>query len=202
MYSHLHSCFRMLLENDSVFAKLQVNLHSGLLLRLLTINWASQAEHAILEALVTAEEAMMTHAHHLVTHGESVYNNILFLESITVDISSLLATEVAVAKWEKEEINAQISNIFGMHRGALRILEGQLADLHCISSLWREARDLLSLGIYVFNGIRSDLTALSEHQMSPKTACLHVPADQQVRYFKGWARKLETQQVLIPAQVH
>ncbi len=163
MYSCLHSYFRMLLKNDSVFAKLQINLHPGLLSRLLTINWASQAEHAILEALATAEEAMMTHARHLVVHGESVYNNILFLESIAVDISSLLATEVAVAKWEKKEINARISNIFGMHHGALCILEGQLANLHCISNLWREARDLLSLGIHVFNGIWSDLTALSEH---------------------------------------
>ena len=96
-------------------------------------------------------------------HGESVYNNILFLESVTVDISSLLATKVAVAKWEKEKINAWISNIFGMYCSALHILEGQLADLHCISNLWREARDLLSLGIHVFNGIQSDLTALSEH---------------------------------------
>ncbi len=192
MYLHLHSCFRMLLENDSVFAKLQVNLRPGLLLRLLMINWASQAEHVILEALATAEEATMTHAHCLVTHGESVYNNILFLESIAVDISSLLATEVAVAKQEKEEINAWISNIFGMHRGALCILEGWLADLHCISNLWREARDLLSLGIHIFNSIQSDLTALSKHQTSPKTAHLHIPANQQVRYFKGWVRKLET----------
>ena len=192
----------MLLENDSVFAKLQVNLCPGLLSRLVTINWASQAEHVILEALATAEEATTTHARRLVAHGESVYNNILFLESVAVDISSLLAIKVAVAKQEKEEINARISNIFGMHRSALRILEGWLADLHCISNLWREARDLLSLGIHVFNGIRSDLTALSEHQMSPKTAHLHVPADQQVRYFKGWVRKLETRRVLIPARVH
>ena len=192
----------MLLENDSVFAKLQVNLCPGLLSRLVTINWASQAEHVILEALATAEEATTTHARCLVAHGESVYNNILFLESVAVDISSLLAIKVAVAKQEKEEINARISNIFGMHRGALRILEGWLADLHCISNLWREARDLLSLGIHVFNGIRSNLTALSEHQTSPKTARLHVPADQQVRYFKGWARKLETRRVLIPAWVH
>ena len=178
MYLCLHSCFRMLLENDSVFTKLQVNLHPGLLSRLLMINWASQAKHAILEALATAKEATMTHAHRLVTHGKSVYNNILFLESVAMDISSLLATEVAVAKWEKEEINARISNIFGMHRGALRILEGQLADLHCISNLWREARDLLSLGIHIFNSIQSNLTALSEHQMSPKTARLHVSANQ------------------------
>src|SRR6266853_2443444 len=202
MYSCTHRLFRMLLENDSVFAKLQVDLHSGLLSRLVTFNWACQPEHAILEALATAEDATTTHAHHLVAHGESVYNNILFLESATVDISSLLATEVAVAKREKEEINTWVSNIFGMHHGALHILDGQLADLHCISNLWREARDLLSLGIHVFNSIRSNLTALSEHQTSPKTARLHVPANQQVQYFKGWARRLETQRVLMPARVY
>jgi hypothetical protein len=192
----------MLLENDFVFAKLQVDLRPGLLSRLVTFNWARQPEHAILEALATAEDATTTHARRLVAHGESVYNNIIFLESAAVDISSLLATEVAVAKREKEEINARVSNIFGMHRGVLRILDGRLADLHCISNLWREARDLLSLGIHVFNGIRSDLTALSEHQTSPKTARLHVPANQQVRYFKGWARRLETRRVLMPARVH
>jgi len=192
----------MLLENDSVFAKLQVNLRPGLWSRLVTFNWAHQAEHATLEALATAEDATTTHARRLVAHGESVYNNILFLEFLAVDISGLLATEVAVAKREKEEINAWVSNIFGMHRGALRILDGRLADLHCITNLWTEARDLLSLGIHVFNGIQSDLTALSEHQTSPKIARLHVPADQQVRYFKGWARRLETCQVFMPARIH
>jgi hypothetical protein len=111
----------MSLKNNFVFAKLQVDLHPGLLSRLVTFNWAHQPEHAILEALATAEDAMMTHAHHLVAHGESVYNNIIFLESTTVDISSLLATEVAIAKWEKEEINAWVSNIFGMHHGAVTI---------------------------------------------------------------------------------
>ena len=180
MYSRLYRLFRMLLENDSVFTKLQVDLCPGLLSRLVTFNWACQSKHAILEALATAEDATTTHARHLVVHGESVYNNILFLESAAVDISSLLATEVAVAKREREEIDARISNIFGMHRGALRILDGRLADLHCISNLWKEARDLLSLGIHVFNGIQSNLTALSEHKTSPKTARLHVPADQQV----------------------
>ena len=192
----------MLLENDSVFAKLQVNLRPGLLSRLVTLDWAHQAEHATLEALATAEDATTTHARRLVAHGESVYNNILFLESLAVDISGLLATEVAIVKREKEEINARVSNIFGMHRGALRILDGRLADLHCITNLWTEARDLLSLGIHVFNGIRSDLTALSEHQTSPKIARLHVPADQQVRYFKGWARRLETRRVFMPARIH
>ena len=182
----------MLLENDFVFTKLQVDLCLGLLSRLVMFNWACQPEHAILEALATAEDATMTHARRLVAHGEAVYNNIIFLESAAVDISSLLATEVAVAKWEKEEINPWVSNIFGMHRGALRILDGRLADLHCISNLWREARDLLSLGIHIFNGIQSDLTALSKHQTSPKTARLHVPPNQQVRYFKWWARRLET----------
>lgn len=192
----------MLLENDSVFAKLQVNLRPGLLSRLVTLNWAHQAEHATLEALATAEDATTTHARRLVAHGESVYNNILFLESLAVDISGLLATEVAIVKREKEEISARVSNIFGMHRGALRILDGRLVDLRCITNLWTEARDLLSLGIHVFNGIRSDLTALSEHQTSPKIARLHVPADQQVRYFKGWARRLETRRVFMPARIH
>ena len=192
----------MLLENDSVFAKLQVNLRPGLLSRLVTFNWAHQAEHATLEALATAEDATTTHARRLVARGESVYNSLLFLESLAVDISGLLATEVAFVKREKEEMNARVSNIFGMHRGALRILDGRLADLHCITNLWTEARELLSLGIHVFNGIRSDLTALSEHQTSPKTARLHVPADQQVRYFKGWARRLETRRVFMPARIH
>jgi len=63
----------MLLENDSVFAKLHADLHMGLLLKLMTFNWAHQAEHAILEALAIAEGATMTHAHRLFIHGDSVY---------------------------------------------------------------------------------------------------------------------------------
>src|SRR6267154_3500090 len=175
MYSRPHRLFRMLLENDSVFAKLQVDLHSGLLSRLVTFNWARQPEHAILEALATAEDATMTHAHHLVTHGESVYNNILFLESAAVDISSLLSTEVAVAKWEKEEINTRVSNIFGMHRGALRILDGRLADLHCISNLWGEARDLLSLGIHVSRA--TSLLSVSIRRAPRLPACMFLPTN-------------------------
>jgi hypothetical protein len=191
----------MLLENDSIFAKLQADLHPSFLSRLVTINWARQAEHAILEALATIGDATMTHAHRLVTHGEPVYHNLRLLESIALDISSLLATEVAAVKREKEEINSRMSTIFAMHRGALRVLEGRLADLHCIGNLWREARDLLSLGIHAFNGVQSDLAALSEHQTGPKIVRLHVPAGQQDLNFKGWVRRLEARRVLMPAGV-
>ena len=137
----------------------------------------------------------------IVTHGESVYHNLRLLESIALDISSLLATEVAAVKREKEEINSRMSTIFAMHRGALHVLEGRLADLHCIGNLWREARDLLSLGIHAFNGVQSDLAALSEHQTGPKIVCLHVPASQQDLNFKGWVRRLKAQRVLMPAGV-
>jgi hypothetical protein len=191
----------MLLENDSIFAKLRADLHPSFLSRLVTVNWARQAEHAILEALATTGDATTTHARRLVTHGEPVYHSLRLLESIALDISSLLATEVAAVKREKEEINSRMSTIFGMHRGALRVLEGRLADLRCISDLWREARDLLSLGIHAFNGIQSDLAALSEHQTGPKTVRLHVPADQQDLNFKEWVRRLEARRVLMPARV-
>lgn len=192
----------MLLENDSVFAKLQVDLHPGLLSRLVSFNWARQAEHAILEALTTARDATITHAHRLVAHGESVYHSFRLLESVALDISSLLATEVAAVTREKEEINSKAFTAFGIHRGALRILDGRLADLHYICILWREAKDSLSLAIHAFNGVRSDLVALSEHQMDFKSARLHVPADQQSLYLKNWVKRLEARRVLIPAQVH
>ena len=192
----------MSLESDSVFAKLQLDLHPGFLSRLVTFNWARRAESAILEALATAEDSTTTHARRLVAHGESVYHAIRFLESIALDISSLLATEVTAVKREEDEINSRVSTIFAMHRGTLRILEGRLADLNYINDLWREAKDSLSLGIHVLNGIRSDLIALGEHQMGPKTARLYVSADQQNRSFKGWVKRLEARRVLMPAPVH
>ena len=192
----------MYLENNSIYTKLQVNLKPGLFSRLLTFNWARQTEHMILEALATAEDSTTAHARRLVAHGESLYHSLRFLESIAVDISSLLAAEVASVKREKEELNSRVSSIFGFHRGVQRNLEGRRADLRYISNLWREARDLLSLGVHAFNGVRSDFTALSEHRTGPKTARLHVPADQQDRYFKGWVRRLEARRVLMPVQVH
>ena len=64
-----------------------------------------------------------------------------------------------------------------------------------------EARVPLSLGIHAFNGVQSDLTALSEHQSGPKTARLHLPADKQGLNLKGWVRRLDARRVLMPAQV-
>lgn len=192
----------MLLENDSIFAKLQADLHPGLWWRLVTLNWARQVEHAILEALATAGDATTTHARRLIAHGESVHHSLRLLESIALEISSMLAIEVAAVKREKEEINSRVSSIFGMHRGDLRCIESRLANLHCISNLWREVKDVLSLGIYAFSGIRSDLAALNEHQTGPKTARLHVPANQQGQYFKGWVSRVESRRVLMPAQLH
>jgi hypothetical protein len=155
-----------------------------------------------LEALTTAGDATTTHARRLVAHGESVYHGFHLLESVALDISSLLATEVAAVTREKEEINSKLLAAFGIHRGVLRILDARLADLHYIGILWGEAKISLSLAIHAFNGVRSDLLALSEHQMGPKSARLHVPADQQSRYFKSWVTRLEARRVLMPAQVH
>lgn len=190
----------MSLENDSVFAKLQADLYSGLL-RFVTPTWARPTEHAILEALASVEKATTTHARRLLVHGESVYQGLRSLESVALDISGMLATELAAVKQEKDEITSKLSTTFGMHRGALRILEGRLVDLRYISDLWREANNLLSLGIHTFNGIWSDLAALSEHHKSPQTARLYVPVDRQNQYFKEWARRLEARRVLMPAQV-
>jgi hypothetical protein len=189
----------MSLENDSIFAKLQADLHPGLLWRLVTLDWARQVEHAILEALATAGDATTTHARRLIAHGESVHHSLRLLESIALDISSLLAIEVAAVKREKEEISSRVSSIFGMHRSDLWCIESRLADLHFISNLWREVKDVLSLGIYAFSGVRSDLAALSEHQTGPKTARLHVPANQQGQYFKGWVSRVGSRRVLMPA---
>ena len=63
-------------------------------------------------------------------------------------------------------------------------------------------RDLLSLGIHAFNGVQSDLAALSKHQAGPKSARLYVPVDQQNQYLKGWVRRLEARQVIILGQVY
>jgi hypothetical protein len=191
----------MTLENDSIFAKLNVDLHPSLLSRLMTFNWARRAEQAVLGALAISEDATTAHVRRLVAHGESVYHSLRSLESIALDISSLLAVEGAAVEREKVEINSRVLTYFGRHRGALRILEGRVTELHRISHLWMEARDSLSLGIYVFNGVRCDLTALSEHQSGPKTARLHLPADEQDGSFKGWVRRLKARRVLMPAQV-
>ncbi len=191
----------MLLEHDVIFAKLRADLHPGLLSRLVAFNWAHRSKSAILEALALVRDATTTHARRLVMHGESVYHDLRFLESIALEISGLLAAEGAAVKREKEEINSKMLTFFGRHRGVLRILEGRGADLHCINSLWREARDSLSLGIHVFNGMQSDLMALSEHQTGPKTARLHVPIGKQDSNFKGWVRRIEARRVLMPAQV-
>jgi len=191
----------MLLEHDAIFAKLQADLHPGLLSRLVAFNWAHHSKQAILEALALVGDATTTHARRLVMHGESVYHDLHFLESIALEILGLLAAEGVAVKQEKEEINSKMLTFFGRHHSVLRILEGQGTDLHCINGLWREARDLLSLGIHVFNGVWSDLTALSEHQTGPKTACLHVPIGKQDSNFKGWVRRIEAQRILMPAQV-
>ena len=172
------------------------------MLRFVTFAWARSDEHAILEALATAEEAATTHARRLVAHGESVYQNLRFLESVALDVSSILATELVAVEREKEEITSKLSTAFGMHRGTLRILERRLDNLHYISDLWREASNVLSLGVHTFNGVRCDLAALSEHQTSPQTARLHVPVDQQKRYFKEWVKRFEARRVLMPAQAH
>jgi predicted component of type VI protein secretion system len=192
----------MLLENYSVFAKLQADLHTGLLSRLVKLIWVRQAELAILKALATAEDAATTHARRLFAHGDSVYQSLRLMESIALDISSLLSTEIASVKREKEEVVSKLSTAFGMHRSALRILEGRLSDLQGINDLWREAKDLLSLGTHTFNGIRSDLAALCEHQAGPKTVRLYVPVDQQNRHFQGWVRRLEARRVLTRAKVY
>ncbi len=167
----------------------------------MAFNWAHHSKQAILEALTLVKDATTTHAHCLVMHGESVYHDLRFLESIALEILGLLAAEGMAVKWEKEEINSKMLTFFSRHCSVLHILEGQGANLHCINSLWREARDLLSLGIHVFNGVQSDLTALSEHQTGPKTARLHVPIGKQDSNFKGWVRRIEAWHVLMPAHV-
>ena len=148
------------------------------------------------------KDAAMTHARHLFAHGDSVYQGLHFLESIALDISSLLALEIVSLKHKKDEVVTKLSTTFSMQRGTLRNLEGRLSDLRCIIDHWREARDLLSLGIYAFNGVRSNLAALSERQAGPKSARLYVPVDQQNQYLKGWVRRLEARRVLMLGQVY
>ena len=191
----------MLLENDSIFARLQADLQPSLFSRLMVINWAHQAEQAVTEALAVARHATTTHARRLVAHGESVYHSLRLLESIALDISSLLLTEVAAVKREKGEIVSRVLTVFGVHRGALRVLEDRHANLNDIRDVWREAMGLLSLAIRAFNGVRSDVAALSEHRTGPKDARLRVPADRQNQNLKGWVRRLEARRVLIPARV-
>jgi hypothetical protein len=142
----------MLLEHNSIFARLQADLHPRLLSRLVAFNWARYSQQVVLEALALVRDATTTHARRLVMHGESAHRDLHCLESIALEISSLLAAEDAAVKQKKEEINSKILTFFGAHRGALHILESREADLHHINNLWREARDSLSLGIHVFNG--------------------------------------------------
>lgn len=190
----------MLLEHSAIFAKLQADLHPGLFSRFIAFNWARRSKQAVSEALALVEDATAAHAHRLVMHGESVHRDLRSLESIALEISALLAGEGAAIKRRKEEIKSKVLTMFGGHRGLLRILEGRGADLLLANNLWREAGGSLSLGIHAFNGVRSDLTALREHQASPRAARLHVPADKQDGNFKGWVRRMEARRVFMPAQ--
>lgn len=192
----------MLLEHDSIFAKLQADLHPGWLSRLIVFNWARYSKQAILEALALVGNAMTAHTRRLVMLGESVHHDLYRLESIALEISSLLVAEGAAVKRKRDEINSNVLTLFGGNRGMLRNLEGRDADLHHINNLWREARDSLSLGVHAFNGVRSDLTALSDHQGSPTPARLYVPVDKQDSNFKGWMRRVDARRVFMPAQVH
>jgi hypothetical protein len=67
--------------------------------------------------------------------GESVYHGLSSLESIALEISSLLAAEDAAVEREKVEINFSVLTLFGRHCGALRISEGRFTKLHRISHL-------------------------------------------------------------------
>ncbi|KAF8257514.1 hypothetical protein EI94DRAFT_1817602 [Lactarius quietus] len=176
----------MLLEHDSIFAKLQADLHQVLLSRLIVFNWSHYSKQAILEALTLIGDAITAHSHCLVMHGESIHHDLLGLESIALEISCLLVAKDAAVKWKREEINSKVLTFFGRNRGTLHTLAGWDADLNRINHIWREARESLSLGIHAFNGIQSDLTALSEHQASPKPTCLHIPVDKQDNNLKGW----------------
>ncbi|KAH9013458.1 hypothetical protein EDB85DRAFT_2158192 [Lactarius pseudohatsudake] len=85
----------MLLEHNAIFAKLQADLHPGLLSRLVAFNWAHRSKQATLEALALVEDTTTAHARRLVMHGDSVYHGLRFLESIALEISGLLAAEGA-----------------------------------------------------------------------------------------------------------
>ncbi|KAH9020139.1 hypothetical protein EDB85DRAFT_1896325 [Lactarius pseudohatsudake] len=52
----------MLLEHDAIFAKLQADLHPGLLSRLVAFNWAHRSKQATLEALALVEDTTTAHA--------------------------------------------------------------------------------------------------------------------------------------------
>ena len=143
----------MLLDHDYIFASLQADLHPGLLTKLMVFNWSRYSQQAISEAHSLVGDATTAHARRLVMHGESVHRDLRALESIALEISSLLAAEDAVVKRKKKEINSKMLTIFSGHCGTLHILEGQGADLYCISNIWREAMDSLSLGIHVFNSV-------------------------------------------------
>ncbi|KAH9026539.1 hypothetical protein EDB85DRAFT_2149134 [Lactarius pseudohatsudake] len=60
----------MLLEHDAIFAKLQADLHPGLLSRLVAFNWAHRSKQATLEALALVEDTTTAHARRLVMHGD------------------------------------------------------------------------------------------------------------------------------------
>ncbi|KAH9013060.1 hypothetical protein EDB85DRAFT_1890303 [Lactarius pseudohatsudake] len=105
----------MLLEHDAIFAKLQADLHPGLLSRLVAFNWAHRSKQATLEALALVEDTTTAHARRLVMHGDSVYHDLRFLESIALEISGLLAAEGAAVRQKKEEINSKLLTVFGGH---------------------------------------------------------------------------------------
>src|SRR5712692_2326236 len=113
----------MMLEIDTIFAKLRADLHPGFLSRLMTFNRAHQAEQAVSEALAISTDVTTAHTCCLVAHGESVYNGLRFLESIAMDISSLLASEVATAEREKDKIEARVLTTFSGHCDAMHILK-------------------------------------------------------------------------------
>lgn len=190
-----------MLETDAIFTKLRADLHPGFLSWLMTFNWARQAEQAGLEALAISADATAAHTRLLVAHGEPVYNGLRFLESIAVDISSLLASETVAVERAKEDMESSVLTFFGGHRNAMRILKGRVAELHRINHFWMEAKVSLSLGIHAFSGVRSDLTALSEHQYGAKTARLHLPAGKQSLNLEGWVKRLDARRVLMPAEV-
>jgi hypothetical protein len=181
----------MLLEHDSIFTKLQADLHPSWFPRLFVFNWACYSKQAILEALALVGNAITAHTRCLVMHGESVHHDLHCLESIALEISSLFAAEGAAVKRKREEINSKVLTLFGGNHGTLCSLEGRDADLNHINHLWREARDTLSLGIHAFNGIQSDLMALGDHQAGPTPARLNVPVEKQDNNFKGWVRRID-----------
>jgi hypothetical protein len=98
----------MLLEHDSIFTKLQADLHPSWFSRLFVFNWACYSKQAILEALALVGNAITAHTRRLVMHGESVHHDLHCLESIALEISSLFAAEGAAVKRKREEINSKV----------------------------------------------------------------------------------------------